>query len=489
MLTYDLDRFSGKPLYESLYMCIRNDILSGTIEAGEKLPSKRSLASHMNISVTTVENAYAQLITEGYIRAEHGRGFFVNDMDLAADTSSMQILTGDDTDIPQIPEAPPEPEYAIDFKSNQSALGMFPMATWSKIMRNILSFQDSKLLETVPYNGIKSLRRAIADHLHSFRNMNVNPEQIIIGAGTEYLYSRLLTLFGRDSIIAMEDPGYKKFADISRDRGILFDYIPIDSEGMRMDRLQTSRANILHVSPANHFPTGTVMPVRRRMELLEWAGRRPERYIIEDDYDSELRYSGKPIPTMYSIDTSQKVIYINTFSKSLVPSIRISYMVLPPLLLTRYWETLSFYSCTVSSFEQLTLAHFIRDGYFERHINRLKQHYKENRDLLIAAIKSSPLSLIASIREANAGTHFLLKVNTYMNDSQIRQAAVDNRINLAMLSDYEHELSLKNTRTLVINYAGLDKAKIATAVGILERIFDTDIRRYQTDVIPSDGLK
>ena len=489
MLTYNLDQFKGKPLYEALYMCIRNDILSGTIGINEKLPSKRSLASHMNISVTTVENAYAQLITEGYIRAEHGRGFFVNKMDLASDSSSMQILTDDDRETLDIPSPDPEPEYVIDFKSNQTALNMFPMATWARIMRNILSYQDIKLLETVPYNGVKALRTAIAEHLHAFRNMNVDPEQIIIGAGTEYLYSRLLTLFGRDSIIAMEDPGYKKFADISKARGILANYVPIDSEGMRIDRVLAGKANILHVSPANHFPTGTVMSVSRRMDLLDWARRRPERYIIEDDYDSELRYSGKPIPTMYSIDTSQKVIYINTFSKSLVPSIRISYMVLPPLLLSRYRETLSFYSCTVSSFEQLTLAHFISQGYFERHINRLKQHYKENRDLLMEAISKSPLSLIARIKEANAGTHFLLSVNTYMSDAQIRDAAAVNKINLAMLSDYEYELSLRNTRTLVINYAGLDKDKIDTAVGILEKIFETDIKKYQSDAVPSGGLK
>ncbi len=489
MLTYDLDQYKGKSLYESLYMCIRNDILSGTIKADEKLPSKRALASHMNLSVTTIENAYSQLITEGYIRAEHGRGFFVNKMDLASDTSSMSILSQNKNDTPYIPEPEPEPEYDMDFKSNQTALTLFPMSTWSRLMRNILSSQDIKLLETVPYNGIRSLRTAIAEHLHSFRNMNVDPEQIIIGAGTEYLYSRLLTLFGRDSIIAMEDPGYKKFADISKDRGILFDYVPIDSGGMSMERLARSKANILHVSPANHFPTGTVMTVSRRMELLEWASKRPDRFIIEDDYDSELRYSGKPIPTMYSIDTRQKVIYINTFSKSVVPSIRISYMVLPPLLLSRYRETLSFYSCTVSSFEQLTLAHFISEGYFERHINRLKQHYKENRDLLIEAIKESPLSLIASIKEANAGTHFLMRVNTYMNDSQIRKEASERRINLAMLSDYEHELSLRNTRTLVINYAGLDKEKISKAVAVLEDIFETDIKRSQAVWVPRGGLK
>ena len=489
MLTYDLEQFKPKPLYESLYTCIRNDILSGRISTGEKLPSKRSLARHMNISVTTVENAYTQLIVEGYIRSEQGRGFFVNKLEMTPGPSAMKRLENRNEDEILLTEEDPEPEYIIDFKSNSSSLSMFPISTWSRLMRNILSSQDIKLLETVPYNGIKALRVAIADMLRSFRNMNVSPEQIIIGAGTEYLYSRLLTLFGQNSVIAIEDPGYKKFADISRDRGIIWDYIPIDSNGMRVDRIRSSSANILHVSPANHFPTGTVMPITRRMELLEWAGERYDRYIIEDDYDSELRYSGKPIPTLYSMDDNNKVIFMNTFSKSLVPSIRISYMVLPPVLLERYRETQSFYSCTVSSFEQLTLAHFISEGYFERHLSRLKQHYKEKRDLLMESIRESSLSLVTHIQESNAGTHFLLQVNTYMNDNQIRTAAHELGINFAMLSDYEQNHSLKNTRTIVINYAGLDPENVDTAVHMLEHLFETNIRKYQTNVIRTGGLK
>jgi len=468
MLTYNLVKNPKITLYDSLYSNIRDDILSGKIRENEKLPSKRSLANHLKISVTTVENAYSQLLLEGYIHSEAGRGFFVNELtrSISGFGSKKSSFSSNISD-----EEENEPDYLIDFKVNRSSLSLFPFATWSRVMRNVLSSQDKDLLETVPYNGIYSLRKAISGYLRSNRNMDVSPSQIIIGAGTEYLYSRLLQLLGSDSIYAIEDPGYKKFADISGSQGILWDYIPIDDQGMRIDRLRKSKANIIHISPANHFPTGTVMPISRRMELLEWAYEDSSRFIIEDDYDSELRYTGKLIPAMYAIDDHSKVIYMNTFSKSLVPSIRISYMILPQMLLARYKKSLSFYSCTVSSFEQLTLAKFISEGYFERHISRLKQHYRLRRDRIISAISESGLSRVARIEEADAGTHFLLRLNTEMSDDEIRRAADEHRIHFAMLSDYEKIHTVKNSRTIVVNYAGLDSDRIDRAVAILEDIF------------------
>lgn len=468
MLTYNLNKSPSHPLYDELYSNIRDDILSGRIAVNEKLPSKRSLANHLQISVTTVENAYSQLILEGYIHSEQGRGFFVNNFAGSTDDFVPAIKHFDANEIAEEKDGA---DYFIDFRANRSSLSLFPFSTWSRLMRSILSSQDLKLLETVPYNGLFPLRSAIAGHLRKFRNMNVLPSQIIIGAGTEYLYSRLLQLLGSDSIFAIEDPGYKIFAEISGSQGIMWDYIPIDSEGMQIDRLRSGKANVIHISPANHFPTGTVMPINRRMELLEWAYENNSRFIIEDDYDSELRYTGKMIPTMYAIDNKEKVIYMNTFSKSLVPSIRISYMVLPPLLLERYRKSLSFYSCTVSSFEQLTLARFISEGYFERHINRLKQHYREKRDLIIAAISNSKISKFARIEEADAGTHFLLRLDTSMSDNEIRESAHTHKINFAMLSDYEKHHNENNSKTIVLNYAGLDPEQIDQAIYILESMF------------------
>lgn len=473
MMDYDLTKSEGKPLYEVLYSCIKDDIFRGNLKPGQQVMSKRKLAEHLKVSVTTVENAYLQLGVEGYLSSQQGRGFFVNEIERPLVLGEQPYNPAKKLFQPVPEEA--EEEFLIDFKANESSFSLFPFSTWSRLMRQVVSSQDPALLKTVPFNGIYILRKAIADYLLRFRGMHVDPAQIIVGAGTEYLYSRLLQLFGPENVFAIEDPGYKKFADISLHMGIVWDYIPIDEKGIRMDRLSKSQANVVHVSPANHFPTGIVMPISRRIDLLHWADEDPRRYIIEDDYDSELRYSGRPIPTLYEFDINDQVIYLNTFSKSLVPSLRISYMVLPVPLLERYKETMSFYSCTVSSFEQLTLASFISEGYFERHINRLKKHYHERRDLIMSAFRKSKLSQIATIVEADAGTHFLLRLNTRLSDEMIREEGKKRKMVLSLLSDYENMPRLSNSRTVIINYAGIDEGKIALALSILEDIFSDEI--------------
>ncbi len=488
---YTLVKAPGAPLYESLYEAVKGDILSGKLAAGARLESKRSLALDLGVSLTTVERAYDQLVSEGWVHGERGRGFFVNELEGAgpAERASRQASQAGQTSPACVPAEPGEPDWLIDFRANQAASSQFPFSTWTKLMRRVAASHDPALTSTVPYNGALALRRAIASHLAKFRGMAVSPAQIVVGAGTEYLYSRLLQLLGADSVYATEDPGYKRFADISSQFGILQDYIPIDEAGIRMDRLRQSRANIAQVSPANHFPTGTVMPVSRRMELLSWANEDTARYVIEDDYDSEFYYGGRSAPTLYELDPGRRVIYLNTFSKSLVPSLRISYLVLPPQLVDRYRATMSFYSCTVSSFEQLTLAAFIEGGYFERHIRRLRRHYRERRDSVIEAFRNSHLATIAQVRVPDAGTHFLVRVKTRLSDDQIRERAASRRVHLALLSDYQSSYSLRAERTLVVNYASLDDdERIELALSVLEDIFREDIQRAVSSLLASTDL-
>ena len=462
MLTYDLNKRGTTPLYDYLYQCIRQDIITGQLRFGERLPSKRTLAQHLNVGIITVANAYAQLAVEGYITSKEKQGYFVEDV-------SNYKLRSKPAAAP-LPEKQ-EHEYFADFKANRISLKNFPLATWTRLMRETLSLQNDELLKTVPYNGVYELRKAIADYLAHNRAMNVDPAQIIIGAGTEYLYSRLLQMFGPAYTFAIEDPGYKKFASISASYGNPWKYIPIDDNGLLIDKLEESGADVVHISPANHFPTGIVMPVTRRLELFEWVNRIRKRYIIEDDYDSEFRYNGRFILPLYAQDTQNRVIYINTFSKSLVPSLRISYMVLPPRLLKRYEETMSFYSCTVSSFEQYTLARFIDAGYFERHINKMKNYYREQRSKILAAIHASPLSQISKITERNAGTHFLLHIHTYMTEEEVRQAALAQNMSLSFYSDYSYEKKAAHDCTLVINYAAIPEEKIIAVIDRLWQIF------------------
>ena len=462
MLTYDLDQRGSTPLYEYLYQCIRQDIIDGALHAGERLPSKRTLAQHLSIGLITVANAYAQLAVEGYITSKEKLGYFVENVSNYRQRHLKPV--------PALPE-PTEKEYFADFKANRISIKSFPLATWSRLMRETLSLHNDDLLKTVPYNGVYELRKAIADYLAQNRAMLVDPAQIIIGAGTEYLYSRLLQMFGPACTFAIEEPGYKKFAAISASYGNPWKYIPIDESGLKIDALEESGADVVHLSPANHFPTGIVMPVTRRIELFEWVNRIKKRYIIEDDYDSEFRYTGRFILPLFAQDTQNRVIYINTFSKSLVPSLRISYMVLPRRLLTRYEETMSFYSCTVSSFEQYTLARFISEGYFERHINKMKLHYREQRSKILQALKTSPLAKHSQIIERNAGTHFLLHIDTDLTEIQARQAAEAASLQLSFYSDYSYSKKSAAGLTLVVNYAGIEEEKIAEIVKRLNEIF------------------
>lgn len=463
MLTYDLSQRKGQPLYEYLYRCIRDDIRSGVLRAGTKLPPRRAFAAHLKVSVNTIERAYGALAADAYIEARRGSGYYV--CEDQADLVSTYAAE------------PPEQEPVLDFKANKCSLELFPMNVWARLMRKVLSGQDELLLRTVPFNGLYELRRAIADYLYEFKGVRISPSRIIIGAGTEFLYGRLLQLLGRQSVIAIEDPGYKIFADISRSFGTLWDYIPIDQDGIQVDQLYSSRASVVHVSPANHFPTGIVMSPERRNALMKWAIAEPDRYIIEDDYDSELRYAGRSLPPLLAHDTMQKVVYMNTFSKTLVPSLRISYMVLPDSLMDLYQKQLSFFSCSVSSFEQLTLAHFISEGYFERHIKKLKAYYQRQRDEYRRAIEASDLALICQADSVEVGTHFILKVNTELQDWQIKEAAEDKGVHLVMLSDYCAVPSAGTSGQIVINFASVEDEKFYEPIQFLEDLFRVDIEK------------
>ena len=452
MLTYNMDNRQELPLYDYLYRCIKNDILSGRIGIGEKLPSKRSLAKHLNISVITVENAYAQLLLEGYITSCEKKGYFVNDTGCVPQASCLIR-----------PKAEEEFEYAYfaDLKSNRIRRNRFPFSTWAKLLRDTLSERPEQLLKTVPYNGVYELRLALAEFLHEFRGMQVLPSQIVICSGTDSMYGRLFCLLD-DATWAVENIGSQKITGLYDMYHAKWKSVPRDEYGVDMNSLYESGCNVVHVSPAQHFPIGTVMPVKRRTELLEWADRKGY-YIIEDDYDSEFWYQGKPAPTLYSLDGNGRVIYFNTFSKTLIPSLRISYMVLPYELAQHYEEGLSFYSGTVPSMEQYALARFISEGYFERHINHMRNYFKSQRGSLFEAVKESPLGGISHIYENSSGTYFLLELDTKLADKELVTRIREKDINVACTSEYMAQPH-GDTHTLVINYCGVYAERIKETI-------------------------
>ena len=464
MLTYSFTNIGSDSMYEYLYKCIRNDITQGKIKAGEKLPSKRSFTKNLGISVITVENAYGQLLAEGYIYSMPKRGFYVSDLSSAymekkAVRKEQLSLTGGET------------SYFADFSSNQTDSEIFPFAIWSKTVREVLNDNQKQLMINPPCGGILELRQAIAQYLREFRAMQVDPEQIVIGAGTEYLHGLLIQLLGNDRIYGVENPGYHKISRIYENMKVEYAKVSMDQEGVSIQELEEKRVDIIHTSPSHHFPTGIVMPVSRRYELLGWAAKSPERYIIEDDYDSELRLSGKPFPTLQSIDVSDKVIYMNTFTKTLASTVRISYMVLPLTLTEKFYQKLSFYSCTVSNFEQYTLAKFMENGSFEKHINRLRNYYQMKRDAILKAFRKEPLGRFVNIQEEGAGVHFLMQISTAKSEEEIVKEAKGKGIKLAPLSHYfdgEEKESFENT--YVVNYSSVDLQNIERAAQVLGQI-------------------
>jgi len=442
MLTYELKKSPGVPLYEALYRCIRADILSGKLAPDTKLPSKRALAEHLEVSKITVETAYGQLLEEGYIRSTQKVGYFVE-----------PILQKTPAPAAYREEAAPE---------TGSGPEKFPFSVWSRLQREVLLDYGEKLLLPLPNQGSMELRRAIADHLADFRGMSVDPGNILVGAGTDFLYNLLIQLLGRDKTYAVEEPGYDKIRKIYAAGGVACVSAEMDALGVIPEKLGDAR--VLHISPAHHFPTGIVTPLNRRQALLRWAEAR-DGYIIEDDYDSEFRFDAHPVPTMMSLDGNGRVVYMNTFSKSLAPSIRISYMVLPEGMMQQFRERLDFYSCTVSSFEQMTLARFLSRGHFEKHINRMRRFYRARRNRILEILNTCAFAPRLTIREEDAGLHFLLRVDTALSDEELVARCAGAGLPVRALSSFYHgAVGEQVAHCLVVNYATLREEDLEAAL-------------------------
>lgn len=456
MFTVELDSSSATPLYQQLYSFIKEQIISGKIASKEKLPSKRTLAKNLGISILTVETAYSQLNAEGFIYSLPKTGYFASQITTLKTSKSGTSLQ---------PHSPEEsaPQYRINFSDSQTDPKTFPFSVWAKLLRDVLNQNQNAVMKNSPAQGTLILRQAIAKHLQDFRGMQVDPSTIVIGAGTEYLYTLLVQLFGFDKTYAVEDPCHKKIVKIYKSFGVNAVQIPMDKNGILIDGLDAKDADIVHLSPSHHFPTGIIMPVSRRYELLNWAQSRKNRYLIEDDYDSEFRFNGKPLPTLQSIDTNEKVIYMNTFTKTLSSTIRISYMVLPPQLMKLYNEKLNFYSCTVPVIDQYTLAQFIDQDFFEKHINRMRKTCSLKRDAFISAIQKYDRKNIFSIIEGDAGLHFLLSVKKeFLKDFEKNLS--DKKIRLISVADYYKKPASESRNVFVINYSSIPQERIDEVV-------------------------
>lgn len=496
MFLYDLSHTPGRSLYDKLTDCIRRDILAGTLTAGTRLPSKRSAADALGVSVVTVQAAYEQLLAEGYLRAVERRGYFVAVLERGNDLLRPAGKTppapketippagsGREGRLPVRAGSRPDkaentPACDIDVSVNSVSPELFPLSVWNRLTRRVYADEGQRLLCRVPYNGLPSLRAAIAEALLESRGIRTSPDCILVSAGNEMLYSTLLSFLGRGRVFGVEDPGYPLISRLYRQNGAAVRPLPMDAQGVIPAALEESGADVLHISPSHHFPTGIVTPIGRRQELLAWLERDPRRVIIEDDYDSEFRLSGRPIPSLQRLDVTGRVIYINTFTKTIAPSLRIAYAVLPPEMAADYGARFGYLSCPVAVPEQYVLAAFMQEGSLSRHINRMRTHYRTLRDSLLARLSASPRAGRYAVSEADGGLHFLLRVDTDLSDDALTAAAAALGVRVRSLGDYRLPPDpplpecppRTDTHTLVISYAGLSEVQAAEFVSRLDKI-------------------
>lgn len=465
IISINLNKKLKQPIYEQLYHHIKTEILNGNYPNNTKLPSKRQLASYLHCSQNTVQNAYHQLVSEGYIVAKAKSGFYVCELegiiDLDKDSQSPANLL------------PAKAWAQYDFSHNGVDFESFPFTQWRKITREVIDEDDQTLLKSGHPQGDINLRTSIAKYIHQSRGVNCHPKQIIISSGTEYLLQLLIQLFPRDYIYGLESPGYEKLSMIYKRNYASYRAISLDKKGIIPSQLETSGANVVCISPSHQFPTGNIMPISRRIQLLNWSAEEGGRYIIEDDYDSEFKYSGKPIPSLQSLDTGGKVIYMGSFSKSLTPALRISYMVLPEELLQSYKERLNFYICPVSSFQQKTLYQFINQGHFTRHLNKMRNVYKKKREILVSEIKKH--LPYAEISGDKVGLHLLIKVKKGISEEVLIALAKKKGIRIYGISQfYLDEPAKTKEPKLLLGFATLTDEEIPEAVGLLRDAWDQE---------------
>lgn len=484
MLTISIDVKSKEPMYEQIYKYIREEIKNGSIACGSKLPSGRGLAAHLEVSRNTVDMAYGQLLSEGYIEAKPKKGYFVCNLEnLYMEEKDANAIRKNHGNRPENRSlkgnAGKETEYKVDFSPSGVDMEYFPYGKWRKLMKECLIDDNRELFLSGENQGELSLRTAVQHYLYQSRGVKCDVEQIVIGAGSDYMLLLLSRIFNRRCIVGMENPGYRQACTIFESVG--YDVVPVsvDDQGMKTDMLEGILANLAYVTPSHHFPVGTVMSAARKQRLLAWAAKEEHRYIIEDDYDSEFRYFGKPIPALQSQDPFGKVIYLGTLSKAIAPGIRLSFMVLPWELVDRYKSEAGFYFSTVSRIDQKVISEFLLQGHFERHLNRMRKIYKGKHDVLMQALKDS--SMPFKVAGDSAGLHVLLQLaekrwDAVKVEEKLVQMAGKKGVKVYPLSSY-YIKEEERYPSVLVGFARLTEMEIIEGIRLLEKAWGVDINQ------------
>lgn len=464
-----LNENSTKQLYFQIYEYYRNQILSGAVGPDLLLPSTRKLSRELSVSRSTVETAYQQLLAEGYIYSRPGSGYYTADARQPNwkhpeyDHPSPSFEAMDDTAEEDRIELP---GIKYNFQYGRLEADSFPLKTWKRIANQILL--DINPVKATGYSsrtGEPALKKEIAKYIYHSRGVTCEADRITICSGVLIVISLLSQLFqGLTPRIAIEDPCYDAVRNIFQNNGYPIDPIPLLERGLDFDRLEKSKAKLIYVTPSHQFPSGQVMTVNHRIKLLQWAVEN-DSYIIEDDYDSEYRYNCKPLPSLQSLDRSNRVIYTNTFSKSLAPALRLSFMVLPPALKELYDEKFQHYGCTAALLTQLMMAEFMAGGYWNRHLSKIALSNKKKHDLLVSEIERH-MGERVRIQGNNAGLHFLLSVYNGMDEEALMASARKKGVMVYPVSPYYYEIPKENNRVL-IGFSGLTSDKISAGVRLM----------------------
>lgn len=478
-LMIPLQKDSDDHLYLQIYNYIKNEIRKGSMPAGQKLPSTRALATHLQVARSTVDFAYGQLLSEGYIESIPYKGHFVCEISGIYQPAEVTVVDAEQ----EVEEA-----YLFDFSPNSIDISAFPFDTWRRISKTVFLDEDKDIFALGDARGDFRLRQAICHYLHGSRGVLCTPDQVLVGAGNDYLLMLLQKILGNNHRVAVENPAYMRAARIFASGGDYVCPVELDENGMRVDLLRKSGAEIAYVTPSRQFPTGIVMPVGRRSEILSWANEEEGRFIIEDDYDSEFRYKGVPIPSLQALDRKGKVIYLGTFSKSIAPAIRVSYMVLPPKMVKLYDEKLWFVSSTVSRIDQAILYHFLEEGHFERYLNKMRKLYKGKHDLLLEKLK--PFRKYFTISGEQAGLHVILTAKDgKLTEDELLEKAKKQGCHVYCMSHYrlddmnreiiskttEQKIAEKPTEglaKLILGYAALSEHDICEGIERLKTAWE-----------------
>ncbi|MBM7651328.1 MocR-like transcriptional regulator GabR [Neobacillus cucumis] len=455
-------------IYQQIYEGIKDNILKGRLKANEKLPSKRSLAEQLNVSINSVSFGYEQLLAEGYIYTIERKGYFVENI-----TEILQRGNLFKDKLPEdLKEDPVNRDGWLSLSHMASDISFFPFKEWMKCQERAVQSYKRELSEIAYSQGPYEVRDTICHMIALTRGVNCEPEQIVLGAGTQLLVGQLMELISKDSVIAVENPGYSRFYQTLKKMNFAVHPVSLDDHGIKMAEIKATKANVVFVTPSHQFPTGKIMPISRRIELLNWTAEGDNRYIVEDDYDSEFKYETDNIPSLQSLDRNHRVIYMGTFSKTLLPGLRISYMVLPPDLLREYREYYANFMQYSNSLILFTLHYFIEGGEYARHVKKMNHLYERRRKLLIADLRRRFQDEI-KIEDVPAGLHFLAHFQTEKSYREIEERALQLKLEIYSMRRFmlKKNVNKENSISLVLGFANLKEENITEVVERLYFVF------------------